>query len=146
MFRKMFLISLISGVGLVYAQGSTESTHAVQKKNQEPLNSPAVGSQQYSNGNFGAPKISGKAGKKYYSDKELNNPSGDAETTGRFSYSSKSTAETKLTGKAGSKYYTKDQLSDGPNQPTQGSRIGSNQVFDYPGAKSDQTNGQGAHN
>lgn len=63
---------------------------------------------------------------------------------GSASYSSRSTAKTKLTGKKGRRYYTKSQLSNGLNQPTQGSRVGSNQVFNYPGKNPDKENNSSA--
>lgn len=143
MIKKLLLILLIGSIGLAYANNASGVSATTKNKttSTKPLNSPNVGSRQYSNGNFGSPKITGKSGQVYYTDKELSNSStNQAQVTGSNSYSSRATAKTKLSGKKDSEYYTENELSNGLNQSTQGSRIGSNQVFNYPGVKTDKNN------
>lgn len=141
MIKNLLAILLIGSVGLVSANGVAASADTSYQK---ALNSPTAGSKQYSSGNFGDPKIIGKKGQQYYTDQELTNSANKAEISGSSSYSSRSSSTTTLTGKKDEQYYTNNQLSTGPNQATQGSKIGSNQIFNYPGERTANTAASGA--
>lgn len=130
----MLLIGGFSGLSFAdnTVSGATSDGFKTGKK---VYNSPTSGSNRYSNGNFGAPKITGKQGEQYYTKQDLSNSASKADISGSSSYSSRENANVKLEGKKGEKYYTKQELANGQNQADRGSHVGSNQLFNYPTTK-----------
>lgn len=130
----MCLCVLLTSVS-VFADGArNENGSSATKKH---LNPPAIGSKQGSTAVFGNPDIN-KAGRHkgdFY--KERNQPVSQKNkpTVGgsRAIGSEQTFGSPKVTGTKGTAYYTEDQKATGPNQSIQGSKMGSNQVFDYPG-------------
>ena len=133
--KNLLLILMVCGFGFVVAEGSSVTVSAKKNAGSRELNSPTAGSNQYGNGNFAAPAVTGKKGEVYHTKKQLSEAASKTNISGSSSYSSRNNNQAKLTGKKGEKYYTKEELQHGQNQATQGSRIGSNQVFNYPGEK-----------
>ena len=132
MLKKIVLgLFIISGAH-AFAD-SIQSSDVISDK-PKVLNSPTVGSKQY--GNFAHPKLKGKKGQRYYTNEQLSNPKNSPTQGGSKAYSTQTFGLPKVSGQKGKEYYTRDQLSDGPNQSTDGSKIGSNQVFGYPNIES----------
>lgn len=130
----MCLCVLLTSVS-VFADGvNNESGKHVTKKS---LNPPAVGSKQGSTAVFGNPDVN-KAGRHkgdFYKTRNQSVSQKNKPTVGgsRAVGSEQTFGSPKVTGTKGTAYYTEDQKAKGPNKSIQGSKMGSNQVFDYPG-------------
>ncbi|MBY0380224.1 MAG: hypothetical protein K2P99_07490 [Burkholderiales bacterium] len=142
MTKNLFLILMACGFGFAVAEVASTTISAKKYSMSKDLNSPTAGSNQYSNGNFTDQGVIGKKGEVYHTKKQLSEAAGKTDISGSSSYSSRDKHHAKLTGKKGKKYYTKEELQYGQNKSTQGSKIGSNQLFNYPGEKGNYSTGK----
>jgi hypothetical protein len=146
--KILVCITSVALFGIVWS--ATDSSAPIQSyKYQKTIgskvdNAPTAGSKQYSSGNFGHAQLTGQSGQSYYSKQQLQNGHNSV-TIGSKQYGRN--FQTNVPGgnklKHNKIHKSKKQVST-LNKPTQGSKVGSNQVFNYPNAHSNASGASSA--
>jgi len=132
MMKNLLVILLVGTMATVFADGAASTTVANGLRTHKKVyNSPRSGTNRYSNGNFGDPKLTGQRGQRYHTRQQLTESASRAPVMGSTSYSSRLN-KIELQGKRGQRYYTREELRRSQNPANRGSQAGSNQIFDYP--------------
>jgi hypothetical protein len=132
MIKNLLVVLLVGSISLAFASESASNTvTGGLKTHKKVYNSPRSGTNRYSNGNFGDPKITGTRGQRYYTRQQIAESARQAEIMGSTSFSSRLN-KVELQGKRGQRYYTREELRRSQNPANRGSQAGSNQIFNYP--------------